>query len=497
MPQYKIGIEVETDTNDSAKALAGVSAATESLDDAMTSTGGGANRLGASLAGLINPGNLAAGAAAGITAALVATGQQAIQLSNEVKDSTSLMQTQLGLTEEEAGGFRDVMREIYADNYGENFEGIAAALTAVDQQFGRINDRGIETSAQLKEVTETAIAFSDAFGTDVAESTSAVVTLMDSFGLSTKEAFDFLVAGQQRGLDASGDFLDSIGEYSVQFSQAGADAGQFFSVLETGMQGGVLGTDKVADAVKEFGIRIVDGSTTTKTALETIGISYDDLTAGFKNGSITQIDAMNTVIAKIKEIDDPVQQNIVGVALFGTQWEDLSAQVLLSVDTQKTAMDDLEGAAESLNEQYDTNTAEIEAATRKWENALVDVGDELNELGAVVLPWLADQMETFLVPSIELLTNWIKNLQDGQSAWDSFINGMWQIGGDGPKWNWGGGGNAEGSSVPLAGASMVPAMAGAGGSQIIQQFYIDRGDPDVVTSAAQLGIQQAQRARGS
>lgn len=495
MPNYKIGIEVETDTNDSAKALGGITDATESLGDAMTGSGGGVKGLGAQLAGLVNPANLAAGAALGIGSALIATGQHAMELSSQVNDSTNMMQTQLGLTDERAGEFRDTMREIYADNYGGSFEDVASALTAVDQQFGRINDRGIETDEQLKEVTETAIAFSDAFESDVGESTSAVVTLMENFGLTSQEAFDFLVAGEQRGLDASGDFLDSIGEYSVQFSQAKADAGEFFSILESGNQGGVLGTDKVADAVKEFGIRIVDNSTTTKTALESIGINYDELTKGFQDGSITQIDAMTTVIAKIKEIQDPVQQNIVGVALFGTQWEDLSAQVLLSVDTQKTNMEDLEGAADSLNEQYDTNTAEIEAATRKWENALVDVGDELNQLGAVVLPWLADQMETFLVPSIGLLAEWIKNLQDGQNAWDAFINGLWQLGGDGPKYNYGGGDDNGDGKV---GKSSLPAMAGAGagGPQIVQQFYIDRGDPEVVRSAAELGIVTAQRVRG-
>lgn len=487
---YKVGIEIETDTNDSGKKIGGVASAAEGLGDAFGEGLGSIDAFGMSLGDLVNPATLTTGLVAGIGAALIETGANAMDLSKQVDTSTALMQTQLGLTDESAGAFHDTLRAIYEDNYGEDFEGIAASMTAVEQQFQRIG--GTENQAQLQAVTEQAIAFGDAFGEDVGASTSAAVTLMDNFKISADEAFNILTAGEQQGLNASGDFLDSIGEYSVQFSQAGADAGQFFSVLQTGNQGGVLGTDKVADAFKEFGIRIVDNSTTTKTALTSIGIDYDNLKKGFADGSITQVDAMQTVIDKINEIEDPVQKNIAGVALFGTQWEDLTEQVLTGIDTQKTGLEDLEGAAASLQDQYEHTGTAGGNAMREWNNALVDVGDGLNSLKDLILPGITFALETLVIPKVHEFADWLKTARDIGVTIGGWLGSLM-----------GGGGapvapssfDVTSSSIPVA----APALAAAGqglGTQIYQQFYIERGDPVVVQSAASMGLSQAQRSRG-
>jgi phage-related minor tail protein len=117
----------------------------------------------------------------------------------------------------------------------------------------------------------------------------------------------------------------------VQFGEGGASADEFFAILEQGNAGGVLGTDKIADAYKEFGIRIKDDSATTKTALADIGISYETLRAGFADGSITTTTAMQMVIDKINAIEDPVERAKAGVALFGTQWEDSGETAILSM----------------------------------------------------------------------------------------------------------------------------------------------------------------------
>lgn len=495
MPNYKVGIEVETDTNDSAKKLSGVGSAAEGLGDAFGKGLGDIDAFGIGLGDLLNPTTLITAGVAALGTAIIATAASAMDLAAQVDTSTALMTTQLGLTNEQAGAFEGTMRSIYENNYGESFEDIAASMTAVEQNFRRIG--GTESQEQLQQVTQMALAFGDAFDADVNESTSAAVTLMDNFGLTATQAFDFLTAAEQRGLNASGDLLDSIGEYSVQFSQSGASASEFFSILESGNQGGVLGTDKVADAVKEFGIRIVDNSTTTKTALESIGINYDKLTQGFADGSITQIGAMQQVISKINEIEDPIQRNTVGVALFGTQWEDLSETVLTQIDTQKTALGDLEGAAASLEEQYAHTGSEAGNAMREWNNALVDVGDALNELRDAILPGVTWFMENVLMGILINVGAELDKIRLGIELIKGIGDWVGDVipGGDPP---------VEKSSVPLAGTSSMPlsfggpmaALAGAGGQQIIQQFYIDRGDPDVVQSAAELGIVNAQRVRG-
>lgn len=484
MPNYKIGIELEADDNASGN-LKKVSSAAGSLDDAMTTGGKGVAGMGGALAGLVSPAGLALGAVTAIGGAMVVTGAHAMDLAGQVETSAALMQSQLALTDEQAVAFEGTMRELYAANYGESYEDIADTLVAVEQGFARI---GGLAPGEMQAVTESAFAMRDAFGYDVNETVNATATLMEQFGLTSSEAMDMLTAATQRGLNSSDDLLDTIGEYGPQFGQGGASAEEFFGILEAGQQGAVLGNDKAADAFKEFSIRIKDDSTLTKTALSDIGVSYDTLKQGFANGSVTTVEAMQTVIEKINEIEDPIERNVAGVALFGTQWEDLGEAGVLALGDIDAKMEDVSGATESLNEQYDTTAADLAAATRVWDDALVEVGGELNLLAVQALPLLAQGVTDYIVPAINELTEFLRLLKEGKGiTWD---------------WGWldGPGGPAvpppsEPVTVPqaqaMAGASM------AGGSQIYQQFYIERGDFETVQEAAQVGIGQAQRVRGS
>lgn len=363
------------------------------LDDAETQTRGWAGRIGSiAAAGIATAGVAAAG--------LVAVGaKEALSVSQEVETAAAGLRGTLNLTTDEAAAFRETMREIYTDNFGASYDDVAEALKTVALQFERIG--GTENQQQLKTVTEQAFAIRDAFGEDVNASVAAAVTLMDEFGLTSDEAMNFIVGGFQRGLNSSDDFLDSIGEYSNQFGSMGASADEFFSVLETGLAGGVLGTDKVADAFKEFNIRIMDNSDTTREALAAIGIDYDTLVQGFADGSVTQIDAAQQVIDKIAELEDPIARNTVGVALFGTQWEDTTEAVILGIDAQKTGLGDLQDATKSLDEQYATLESNWQAASRQMRDALVPLGDALASIALEVLPTISDIIRNDVAPAIE------------------------------------------------------------------------------------------------
>ena len=208
----------------------------------------------ASLGGLTT---LAAGAAAaGLAAGAVAVGavgKAALDMSGDIDQATDDVATKLGIAKSEAEGFESVMTGVFANNFGEDFEDISSSVVTLQSRLGDLIDtQGEAGQAAL----EASFALRDAFGVETEETLSAVQSLMENFGVTSDEAFDLVTAGFQRGLDRSGDFLDTVNEYSTQFSNAGADAGQFFSALETGLEGGVLGTDKIADSFKEFRLRI-------------------------------------------------------------------------------------------------------------------------------------------------------------------------------------------------------------------------------------------------
>lgn len=219
-------------------------------------------------------------------------------------------------------------------------------LDATRRQLGDLSDQ------ELLDATHNAQLLEKAFGTGMDENIQAAGVLMKEFGLNSSEAFDFLATGYEKGLNNSDDFLDSIGEYSNLFAQNGFAAEEFFSTMETGMAGGVLGTDKIADAFKEAGIRIQELDDDMLDSLEMIGVNVDAMFQGLQDGEVTVADAINTILPAIQSMENPIQRNAMGVKIFGTQWEDLGQQIVTSVDTGKTSLDDLAGSTDALGEKW-------------------------------------------------------------------------------------------------------------------------------------------------
>lgn len=116
--------------------------------------------------------------------------------------------------------------------------------------------------------------------------------MMDNFGTSGEEAMNLIASGAQNGLDYSGELLDSISEYSVQFGKMGLDAEDMFSIFEKGAESGAFNLDKVGDAVKEMSIRVVDGSDTTREGFELLGLDADTMAQKFAAGGDTAKEAL-------------------------------------------------------------------------------------------------------------------------------------------------------------------------------------------------------------
>ena len=88
-----------------------------------------------------------------------------------------------------------------------------------------------------------------------------------------------------------------------------------FNMLVNGAENGTFSVDKLGDAVKEFGIRVKDG--TADNAFQKLGFDVDETTKKFAQGGAGAKQALSEVTTALFKMDDPVQQNIVGVELFG------------------------------------------------------------------------------------------------------------------------------------------------------------------------------------
>jgi TP901 family phage tail tape measure protein len=350
----------------------------------------------------------------GVAGAIGGIGAASFDTAVQVENANALIQDALGLTASEAEALGATATDVFANNFGGSIEEAAQGLVAVRQ-----NMQGLDPS-QLQGATEAAFNLQSAFGVDLAESTNAANTLMSNFGLTSQQAFDFLAQGFTNGLDTSGDFLDTIGEYSNQFANGGADASQFFSLMESGLQGGVLGTDKAADAFKEFRLRILDGSDATATALGQIGLDTNTILAGLSDGSITAADAFGLVTEALAKTEDPALRLQAGAALIGTQFEDLGDTAVANIDLATTSLEDMAGASAEAGNQGETFSSRFEAAQRRLQVALLPVGQELLKVAEQYLPYVEQALER-LVPwiaenlprAIEGLMRWWTDLNEG------------------------------------------------------------------------------------
>ncbi len=312
-----------------------------------------------------------------VTAPLVAVGTAAIKFSSDSQDAFQQFAAATGTASNEMGKYKDMINDVYKDNFGESINDVAEAMATVNQNMSYLDD------SALQRCTEYAYTLSDTFGVDVAESTRAADSLIKNYGVSAREAFNLMTQGMQSGLNFSDELFDNIDEYSVQFKKLGLDAEDMFSVFANGAQNGAFNLDKIGDAVKEFSIRAIDGSDTTKQGFEALGMNADEMAQKFGAGGKTAKEAFNEVIEGLASMDDPVAQSAAGVNLFGTMWEDLGPQVITSMSTASDAIDKSRESVEGLvNVKYDTLSGTLGGL---WRTIQVDV---LQPIGNQLIPYV-------------------------------------------------------------------------------------------------------------
>lgn len=371
------------------------------LDGAERETRGWVGRVGGVMAGL--GGVVAAGLAAGV-AAVGAIGVAAFDITNQIEQSTKRLTSQLNLSTEQAEQYAETIKNIYGQNFGDSIEDVSNVVAQANQNLGDL------PADQIEEAAIGAIALADAFE-DIDEGSvlNAVKALTEDFGVSIPQALDIITYGMQEGLNTSGDFLDSIREYSVYFGDAGASAWNFLSILDSGLKTGVLGTDKVADAFKEFQIRIQDGSETTHDGLEQLGIDADVLTEGIADGSISIFQAFRQVLGGLKDVDDQLLKNQIGVMLFGTQFEDLTDDVVTGLSPWSVTLAEVSGRTDTLNDQYENLGTILEGLKRRGQLALVPLGDALYDMAMNAMPLVNKAFEWFetnVVPALQKAAEW-------------------------------------------------------------------------------------------
>lgn len=431
-----IDVDVNADVSDAEDSIEGLGDTAEKvgskMGDALGNVGGGLKSAFSDAANESIPlvgkvGELTAGlsgsavAAIGVGAAAVGVGALAVGTANDISGAMNDFIAITGKGTEETERYQAVMEDIYANNYGESFSDIGQAMAEVTKQLGDMDD------ASLQNVTESAFALRDTFGYDIPESTRAAKAMVDNFGVSGEEAMNLIASGAQNGLDYSGELLDSISEYSVQFDKMGLGAEDMFAIFQKGAESGAFNLDKVGDAVKEMSIRVVDGSDTTKQGFELLGLNADEMAQKFAAGGDTAKEAFNETLDALAAMEDPIAQNTAGVDLIGTMWEDLGPEAVTALAGIEEGAYKTSDAMEQIKDvKYDDLGSMFEELKRNVEVLLIPLGEALlpvlSTLIDSVLPILTGLLGPLISLFAELLTPILNLIQQAlQPLMDAFL----------------------------------------------------------------------------
>jgi len=334
----------------------------------------------------------------GLTAPIVAAGGVMLKGAVDAEAAQGKLQASLGLTAAEAEKLEKVAKSVWTNGFGESIEEVNQAIATVRKNMGDMADK------ELQEVTEGAMTIAQVFDQDVNEVTRAAGVMMKNFKISGKDALDLITVGFQQGGDFSGELLDTLREYSPQFVSLGLSADQALGMLISGAQAGAWNLDKVGDAMKEFNIRAQDGSKTTADGFAAIGLNAQEMGSAIAKGGDDAQKAFMATIAALANMKDPIAQNAAGVALFGTQWEDVRAQVITAMADGVKGLDEFEGATEAARKAIEDNNPglAIMQSLRSIQAAI----------GPALLP-IADIITNTVAPALKSMAEGFSNLSPG------------------------------------------------------------------------------------
>lgn len=333
-------------------------------------------------------GAAAVAVAAGIGAALSSGIEQGMDMS----DVNAKIGASMGLAGPESARLGAIAGKLYSQAYGESVEDVSKTVQNVITSIKGMEGASDETVSAM---AAKFLNFNTAFEVDTARSTQIVGQLLKS-GLvkDADEAVDLLTKTMQKvPANVREDILDAADEYAPFFAAIGMDGSEAFNLLAAGADKGMYGIDKAGDAVKEFGIRATDiGDTGAQAALESLGLSGQDMANQLLAGGDTAAGAFDTIVAGLQGITDPAAQAAAATALFGTPLEDLGKDqiptFLASLSGANDVLGETKGAADAMGESLNGSAkTSWEQMSRTWDSIIGKAG-------------------AALIPALQAITSW-------------------------------------------------------------------------------------------
>jgi len=225
---------------------------------------------------------------------------------------------------------------------------------------------------EMKAVRNEVQAIADTFNLEFNETLQGANALAQGFGISYQEALKIMEDGLVSGVNANGEFLDTLKEYPRYFKEAGIDAEAFVAITAQSTKAGIF-SDKGVDTIKEANLRLREMTTSTASALDGIGISSAKVMQELRDGTTTTWEVMQEVGRKLQEL--PASSAEVGTAIadiFGGPGEDAGLEYIKMLGDMSTSLDDIKSQHGEI-----ATAQEMELdATKRLDNAMASLFDQ-------------------------------------------------------------------------------------------------------------------------
>lgn len=374
----KLGDIVSSKIKSDLKTL---SSECEKVSDKMSKIGDGVSNAGEKIT------KLSAGAIGGMTALAIN--------SNNITSSLDMMNVKLDLSSEEIERLKKVALGIYKEGFGESVDDSVNALIVLTQQIEEVANANDDTK---KEIVEQMLTISQAYGLSTEEITNALRSLTTNGVVKdVQEGLDIITRGFQEGGDAGGELIDTLREYAPQFKKLGLSADEAMKYIVEGAKNGGWSIDKLADAMKEFSVRSLEGADGTKQAFKDIGLNADEMVSKMNKGGDSAKEVWKSTLQALANCTDEQKRNNAMLSLMGTQYEDLGADALLSLNNVSGGMENLEGSSKKAQKALEETTGQqFKSNLRDIQTELIPLGVEFTNIAKKYMPDFVDAIKKII-----------------------------------------------------------------------------------------------------
>ncbi len=261
-----------------------------------------------------------------------------------------VFQARMGVDEDTINRFGNAAGNAWAQGFGASAQENLSVLDVGFQARLLAAGTGEQEAQRFVERMQTVMELTGESERSLAQGARGLVT--GGMVKDYTEAFDLIVAAQQKGLNLSGDMMNTLGEYAINFKNLGLTGAQALGLINQMYEGNIRNTDLAADALREFATSTRDGSVSTRATFRALGFDAAEMGQAFAAGGAEAQNAFGAIMVALAAVQDPQERNNIGLALFKERWNEANTAIAaMDFKTASQGFEDLGGKVDAAGER--------------------------------------------------------------------------------------------------------------------------------------------------